>query len=179
MKKLGKLNLQEMKQQMLSVKEFELSQLLGGSCDTRVEITVSRFGLGSDSTVSTFTATAVDMDGTPLGADVTGYFLEPGWDGGSNGADTAIPTGGYGVVQSTFNGNPGYYEVANVPDRTEIKIHTGNYHTDTTGCLLPGTSYGQDASGNYYVNQSDDKRIELTNLLDTYGSDGCVEITIA
>ena len=31
-----------------------------------------------------------------------------------------------------------HFHVLNVPDRSWILIHIGNYHTSTRGCLLPG-----------------------------------------
>lgn len=31
--------------------------------------------------------------------------------------------------------------VKNVPDRSEILIHKGNYHRDTLGCILPGKDF--------------------------------------
>lgn len=35
------------------------------------------------------------------------------------------------------------YRVENVPDRSEILIHSGNTHKDTHGCILLGMQYGK------------------------------------
>jgi hypothetical protein len=37
------------------------------------------------------------------------------------------------------------FELQGVPDRTAIEIHIGNYPADTDGCILLGTSYGQNS----------------------------------
>lgn len=35
------------------------------------------------------------------------------------------------------------FEITDVPDRLSIEIHAGNIIDDTTGCICPGTFYGQ------------------------------------
>jgi len=171
MKKLEKLTLKEMEKEFVTINELEQAKFFGGIDGSSVVINAIRYGFGQNTTVSQFTACAFDSNGN-ITNTVTGYFLEPAYDGGSNGYDTAIPYGQYSVVPSTFKGKPGFYEVANVPGRTYIKIHTGNYDDDTTGCFLPGTTAGSYPNGDYFVNSSDDKRIELTNFLNTNGCDG-------
>lgn len=62
---------------------------------------------------------------------------------------TAIPTGRYQIL---LTWSPKYkknvYQVMNVPGYEGIRIHSGNYHQDTEGCLLPGLSKARDFVGN-------------------------------
>lgn len=172
MRKLGKLTLKELEGELETVDQLEIIQLLGGE---NVVINTIRHGYGNESTLSSFTATAYDDEGNVMN-EMTGYFLEPAYDEGSNGADTAIPYGTYNVISSTYNGNPGYFEIANVSGRSQIKIHAGNFHEDTTGCLLPGTNTAISGS-DYEVYSSRAKLTELTNFLNNYGNDG-IQINI-
>lgn len=53
---------------------------------------------------------------------------------------TAIPYGEYEIINSFSNRFKTYLPLlVNVPGYEGIRIHAGNYHTDTEGCLLPGT----------------------------------------
>lgn len=55
-------------------------------------------------------------------------------------ANTAIPYGKYEIVNTYSNRFKKYLPLlVNVPGYDGIRIHPGNYHTDTEGCLLPGT----------------------------------------
>lgn len=45
----------------------------------------------------------------------------------------------------------GMIEICDVPDRTAIEFHVGNFIKDTQGCSLTGLSYDQGADGNYRV----------------------------
>jgi len=174
MKTLEKLTLKEMEKEFVTINELEQANFLGGSDGGNVVINAIRYGFGQNTTVSQFTACAFDNNGN-ISNTMTGYFLEPAYNGGSNGPDTAIPYGQYSVVPSTFKGQPGYYEVANVPGRTDVKIHSGNFENQTTGCPLTGTSVGG-SGGNedYYVNKSKDKLTELTNFFKANGGDGII-----
>jgi len=56
---------------------------------------------------------------------------------------SCIPTGVYDVVfrdvsHSKFKR---HYHIKNVPNRTWILIHTGNYYTQIEGCILVGNAY--------------------------------------
>lgn len=52
---------------------------------------------------------------------------------------TAIPYGRYEVILSYSERFKTYLPLlVNVPGYDGIRIHPGNYHTDTEGCLLPG-----------------------------------------
>ena len=54
---------------------------------------------------------------------------------------TAIPSGRY-RVQYTWSNRFGkkMLQLMNVPGYTGIRIHPGNFHTDTEGCVMPGTA---------------------------------------
>ncbi len=172
MKKLEKLTLKEMGKEFVTISKCEQANYLGGEDGDSVVIEATRYGFGQNTTISQFTASAFNNNGNIIHT-MSGYFLEPAYNGGSNGSDTAIPYGAYNVISSTFNGQSGYYEVENVPNRTLIKIHSGNYGSQTSGCMLTGTSVGgSGGEGDFYVNSSRDKRIELTQFLEDYGSDG-------
>lgn len=138
-----------------------------------VRVTTSRTGYGTSSTLSVFLATAYDEQGNII-KQTTGYFLEPVVDGDHNtteGSDTAIPAGDYDIVPSTFNGHPGYYEVTGVEGRTRILIHPGNTGIDTTGCLMPGTSYNyNEEDDEYSVSDSTNKFKELRSMFRQFGN---------
>jgi hypothetical protein len=69
------------------------------------------------------------------------YTLEPPWRNNEHNV-SCIPVGEYDLVKGTHTneGEPSYpcYTVANVPNRTDIDVHIGNYPADTLGCILVG-----------------------------------------
>lgn len=54
--------------------------------------------------------------------------------------DSAIPAGIYKCVKDN-TGKFQFYKVLNVPNRSNIEIHQGNYESDTEGCILVGESW--------------------------------------
>lgn len=48
----------------------------------------------------------------------------------------------------------GMVEIANVPQRTAVLFHVGNFIDDSLGCSLAGLKYGRDALGHYRVYNS-------------------------
>ena len=72
--------------------------------------------------------------------------LEPPWE--DNATDiSCIPEGVYDLVKGTHASYKGplgkllkydCYTVANVPNRTDIDVHIGNFPKDTKGCVLVG-----------------------------------------
>jgi hypothetical protein len=79
--------------------------------------------------------------GTLTYGDFSCKTLERPWKNNQPNV-SCIPTGTY-QVEWTFS--PKFarytYEIKNVPGRTGIRIHTGNYFYQIQGCILPGTSY--------------------------------------
>ena len=56
--------------------------------------------------------------------------------------------------------------IENVPDRSEILIHRGNYHTDTKGCILVGEDHTDiDNDGHKDVVNSKQTMDELYDIL--------------
>lgn len=54
---------------------------------------------------------------------------------------SCIPEGTYPAVLHTSPKFGPSIWVKNVPNRSEILIHKGNYHRDTLGCILPGKDF--------------------------------------
>jgi len=55
---------------------------------------------------------------------------------------SCIPVGTYTCVSHSSPDHPGTWEVANVPNRSEILIHNGNFPLkDSEGCILVGEAY--------------------------------------
>ena len=63
---------------------------------------------------------------------------------------SCIPKGRYKVVHYSSAKYPDVFEITNVPDRTAILIHSGNYNTHTEGCLLIGFDF-KDINNDGYV----------------------------
>lgn len=67
---------------------------------------------------------------------------------------TAIPTGRYQVIINYSNRFKRLMPILiGVPGFAGIRIHPGNTHENTEGCLLPGLKYGQE-NGEYIVGTS-------------------------
>jgi hypothetical protein len=73
------------------------------------------------------------------------WGLEPARKDPVNPGHPCVPAGEYKVV---FTPSPhlGYVtpELLDVPGRSDIRIHIGNFPQDTLGCLLVGEMKGQD-----------------------------------
>ncbi len=57
--------------------------------------------------------------------------------------DSCIPEGCYTCVPYSSVTHKDVYEVNDVPGRTYILFHSGNFESDTLGCILLGNSSGQ------------------------------------
>jgi hypothetical protein len=51
---------------------------------------------------------------------------------------SCIPAGTYKVERYSSPKFPNTFQVLNVPNRSAILLHVGNYNTDTLGCILVG-----------------------------------------
>ena len=76
--------------------------------------------------------------GTLKAGDFTCSTLELPWL--DNQSDiSCIPTGTYECVWTFMNDmNTYHYEIQNVPNRSGIFLHNGNYYTNSAGCILLG-----------------------------------------
>ena len=168
--KIKKQTLSELESAMRMLSKEEQSQFMGGD---RVVVDVTRSYFGSQSTGSSYVATAYNNNGNVVSV-ITGYFLEPRYDPSLSrtaGSDTAIPDGRYNVSPSSYHGRSGYYEIDHVPGRSGIKIHPGNKGVQTSGCLLPGSGIAQ-WGGEYTVSGSRDETKELFGMFKEYGGGG-------
>ena len=102
------------------------------------------------------------------------YTLENKWDD-NKARVSCIPEGTYEVTTKEYGrfyeryGHP-IVKLLDVPERSEILIHKGNYPKDTLGCILVGDSKGKDAVFNssktynkIYNIISSTKSIEITS----------------
>ena len=69
-----------------------------------------------------------------------GYNIELPWVDNRVGV-SCIPTGFYNFRKIVRLDGSEAIEILNVPNRTHILVHSGNYMKDTEGCLLPNISY--------------------------------------
>lgn len=56
--------------------------------------------------------------------------------------DSCIPAGIYTCVPYTSSKHSDVYEVTDVPGRSYILFHSGNFESDTLGCILVGNISG-------------------------------------
>ncbi|MFD2162286.1 DUF5675 family protein [Paradesertivirga mongoliensis] len=92
-----------------------------------------------ESTTGTFTVP---------GTTISGYFIEPaGPSTTKSNQDKRVPAGTYNLILNvgTKYGLRLYND--EVPQSRAILIHIGNYPGDTEGCLLPGSSVGENFVG--------------------------------
>jgi hypothetical protein len=172
MSKIPKLDIEALQKIMPVLNEEAQRNIIGG---THVIINVQRYGFGSDTTASYFTATAYDDNGNVIGSQI-GYMLEPATEYSLcnvAGSDTSICAGTYSM--SYYNN---HYYVNGVNGRSGIQIHAGNNGGDTSGCLMPGDSIGF-SNENYYIpnTHSGGTTTALYEFLNKYSGTG-ITITI-
>jgi len=108
--------------------------------------------------------TSVSITGTlSVDSQFECFTLEPARTNPVNAGHPCMPAGTYPV---TFSVSPhlGYRtpELENVPDRTDIRIHIGNWAKDTLGCIL----VGQGLAANW-ISGSKEAFAQLMTLLKT------------
>ena len=54
---------------------------------------------------------------------------------------SCIPLGTYAIKKRYSKRHKWHLEILNVPDRTNILIHAGNFYTDITGCVIVGEKF--------------------------------------
>jgi hypothetical protein len=90
---------------------------------------------------------------------------------------SCIPEGEYFAIKHS---SPKFKEclwIQNVPSRSEILIHTGNFTRQILGCILPGTSHADiDKDGITDVTES---RVAMNNILNVMGSNQLVKVIIS
>jgi hypothetical protein len=93
----------------------------------------------------------------------------------TNNSDTAgrIPAGNYNAHVRTDGPLGWRIELENVPGRANIQIHVGNTPADSTGCILPGTTRGQDR-----VNNSINARDQIANEVQNAGQGATIQVII-
>jgi len=93
--------------------------------------------------------------------------IELPWNGNQHNT-SCIPEGKYTVVSHISPTKGRCFHVLDVPGRTNILIHTGNYaaghQIDTLGCILPGAGFEDiNNDGNIDVYNS---KVTMTKLLE-------------
>ncbi len=86
------------------------------------------------------------------GGEFICFTLENAWKDNLKRV-SCIPKGTYGLSTKKYGRYWKKYQIpipilSDVPNRSEILIHPGNYPKDTLGCILVGSSKGEDFVGN-------------------------------
>lgn len=69
-----------------------------------------------------------------------GFSLEPPWKENKRN-ESCIPEGTYEAVLYDSPSKGIVYLLKDVPDRSMIEIHKGNFNKDSTGCILVGSGF--------------------------------------
>jgi hypothetical protein len=79
---------------------------------------------------------------------------------------SCIPVGDYACKKRHSQRYENHFHVLNVPNRSYILIHHGNYFKDTLGCILPGKTLADiDGDGYRDVTHSKQTMAKLNELL--------------
>lgn len=143
---------------------------------TRVVVNTNRLHYGYNATISAFLATAYDSSGRKVDS-MQGYFLEPRTDydlATTQNSDTAIMTGTYRIMPKWDEKQKYDWYLRNTKGRTGIAIHGGVNGDNTSGCLIPGSSfniYKHEKGDNLTINNAKEKKKELFDFFRKYGND--------
>ena len=92
------------------------------------------------------------------------YTMELAWKNNEKNI-SCIPTGEYDVEKFVSTKHGECFLVKDVPERSAIEIHKGNFNFNTKGCILPGTSlYDINHDGLIDVVNSDDALRDLLRM---------------
>lgn len=106
--------------------------------------------------------------------DITCFTLElPDLDNKKN--VSCIPEGTYNAFVRNSPSNGQCIELKDVPNRTHIQIHIGNYLSDILGCILVGDSIRHDKTKGFWVSNSG---ATLKRLLDKIGNNKNITVEI-
>jgi len=79
---------------------------------------------------------------------------------------SCIPIGTYTVVKRTSNKYGNHFHLLNVPGRNMILIHSGNYYSDSLGCIIVGDAH-KDIDGDGMVDVINSK-VTLSRMYTTF-----------
>lgn len=155
--------------------DWELSKILEKAAEKTMHWKITRTTRTEESTIGKFRAYAAD--GSLILELCT---LENPWRSNERMV-SCIPAGKYGLEKRTDSGwNAGHKEkfdigyvvgLTNVPDRTYILFHEGNWAKNTDGCILLGLKQGAD-----YIGSSIDAMKQFYKLTEKYGVPAKIEI---
>jgi len=128
---------------------------------TKMKIELIRFFENDIQTLGKFRV--LDKIGTEL---FQGFMLELA-DKGNQNSISRIPEGIYDVVKRNSPKYGDHFHLINVPGRSYILIHVGNYYTNTRGCLLPGEGiYDINGDGLKDITNSANTMKKLNKIMD-------------
>lgn len=87
---------------------------------------------------------------------------------------SAIPSGIYAFEKRVSDARGEYLAILNVPNRTAILVHVGNFMKDTNGCVLPCLNWCEIPAKTEYMGTS--SRTALRQLYRALPSKGMVHI---
>ena len=91
--------------------------------------------------------------------------VEPQWNGNKT-SKSCMPNGWYWLVKRWSQRYGHHFEILDVPYRSYMLIHVGNFRKDTEGCILPGVDFIDiDDDGHKDVTSSGDTMSRLNGLL--------------
>lgn len=74
------------------------------------------------------------------GGEVVAKTIELAWKDNARRI-SSIPTGSYSTVKRTSSKYGNHFHLINVPGRDMILIHSGNYYSDSLGCIIVGEKH--------------------------------------
>lgn len=117
----------------------------------------------------THTLGVMTLDGVYIG-----MTIERPWKNNQRSV-SCIPAGEYGGVVHNSQKFGKCLWIHDVPERSEILVHLGNYVEDSTGCVLLGTAAGYSHDNRRMVTNS---KVAMSDLLKRIGSETDVKFKI-